>query len=166
MRFALAIPALLLLAACGSKEDTITVKDGNGEEATITTKSDDGETTITSDKGKVVINEGGAGASFPAFAPQYPGSTVMGSATFAGTGAEGGAGSMVTQQTSDAPDKVMAFYKAKVTEAGMKIGMETNTPEGGMLAVGTPGEKGGMMITVAKDGDSKTTIAFIGGNGK
>lgn len=73
---------------------------------------------------------------------------------------------MVTQRTGDDPAKVMAFYKGKLTEAGMKIGMETTTPEGGLLVVGTPGQDSGMMITVSKDGDGKTTVAFLGGQGK
>lgn len=160
---ALMLTPLLLLAACGSKEETITVKNGDGVETKITTEKDGGTTTLSSDKGNIVFKEGAEGASFPAYAPQYPGSEITSSANFTGTGSEGGSGSMVTQTTSDAPDKVMAFYKAKITEAGMKTNMETTTPEGAMMMVGDASGKSGMMITMSKGDDGKTTIAFMGG---
>jgi hypothetical protein len=162
MRYLILAPALLL-AACGSNDKTVTIKGDDGKDMTMTVGEDDGTTTIKTEDGEAVIRQGVAGAKFPAFAPQYPGSLVTASANFSGKDNE--SGSMVTQETTDTPDKVMAFYKGKLTEAGMKIAMETNTPEGGMMAVESKegGKKGGMMIIINKDAGGKTSITFTGG---
>jgi hypothetical protein len=162
----LALPALaLMISACGSKEQTITVQDGEGKDQTITTENDGDVLTVKSQDGSAVIRTGAEGANFPAYAPQYPGSEVTASANFSGK--DDASGSMITQSTTDPTDKVMAFYKAKVTEAGLKIAMESNTAEGGMMMVGSEGagEQVGMMIAVSKDGD-KTMITYTGGIGK
>ncbi len=162
MRILILAP-VLLLAACGSNDKTVTVKGEDGKDVTMTVGSEDETTTIKSEDGEAVIRKGAEGASFPEFAPQYPGSTVTASMNFSGKGDE--KGSMVTQETSDAPDKVMAFYKTKLTEAGKKIAMESKTAEGGLMAVeGSAGsQKGGMMIIIGKGEDGKTSIAFTGG---
>jgi hypothetical protein len=163
MMRALILIAPLVLAACGSNDKTITVKDGEGKDQTITVNERDATTTFKSEDGEAVIRQGAdaaAATNFPAHAPQYPGSTVTASATFSSK--DGEKGGMTSQETPDVPAKVMAFYKKKITDAGLKISMETTTPEGGMLAVESPGGKGGMMIIVNREGD-KTTIAYTSG---
>ncbi|HMT45017.1 MAG TPA: hypothetical protein PKA59_10710 [Chakrabartia sp.] len=163
MRALLLLP-LLALAACGSNEKEITIKDGEGGEQTVTVGKDDGTTTIKSEDGTAVVRTGAEGANFPPEAPQYPGSTVTASANFAGK--DGGSGLMATQETGDEPAKVLAFYKDKLAAAGRKIAMETNTGEGSMLIVeGAEGGKGeGMMIAVNKDA-GKTIVTITGGKG-
>jgi hypothetical protein len=165
---ALILMPLLLLAACGHKAQTITVDDGKGGKTAVGVAQDGGTTTIYSSDGKVEIKANPGSAAFPAFAPQYPGSKVVSSANFSGSDKNGGGvGTMITQETTDDPAKVMAFYKAKIAEAGMKTGMESTTPAGGLLMVGSgDGQKGaGMMITVSKSGE-KTMISYMGGHGQ
>lgn len=160
---ALILLAPIMLAACGSDEKTVTIKDGEGKDQTVTVNKDDATTTFKSEDGEAVIRQGAdaaAAANFPAHAPKYPGSTVTASASFSNK--EGESGGMVSQETGDAPAKVMAFYKDKITSTGKKIAMETTTPEGGMLVVEGPEGKGGMMIIISREGD-KTTIAYTAG---
>ena len=149
MRYALFLP-LLALAACGSNEKSFTVNDGEGSEQTVTVKEDDETTTIRSEDGEAVIQTGDVEAEFPVYAPQYPGSKVTASANFSNK--EGESGGAIVQETADMPDKVMAFYKDKLTSGGMKIGMETKTGEGGMFIVENPESNG-----------EQTTITFTGG---
>ncbi len=160
---ALILLAPLMLAACGSNDKTVTIKDGDGKDQTITVSEDDSTTTLKSEDGQAVIRQGddaAKGAAFPDHAPQYPGSAVKSSANFSGK--DGQSGAMVVQETSDAPDKVLAFYRDKVKAAGKKVSMETTTPEGGMIAVEDVGGKGGMMIMVGREGE-KTQISYLAG---
>jgi hypothetical protein len=167
MRTLILLP-VLLVAACSSKPATITVDDGKGGQKSIAVAQDGGTTTISSGDGKVEIKSNPGDVAFPAFAPQYPGSKVVGSASFSGSDKNGsGVGNMITQETTDEPAAVMAFYKGKIAEAGMKTSMETTTPAGGLLMVGSgEGQKGsGMMITISKSGE-KTMISYMGGHGQ
>lgn len=160
---AMILLAPLLLAACGSNEKTVTVKDSDGKDQTITVNKDDATTTFKSEDGEAVIRQGAdaaAAANFPAHAPKYPGSTVTASANFSNK--EGETGGMTSQETTDAPAKVMAFYKDRITASGKKVAMETTTAEGGMLVVEGDGGKGGMMIIVNRDAD-KTVITYTAG---
>lgn len=159
---ALILLAPLALAACGSNDKTITVKDSDGKDQTVTVNERDATTTFKSEDGEAVIRQGedaAAAANFPAFAPQYPGSKVTATANFSNK--EGEKGGMTSQETPDDAAKVMAFYKGKIAGAGIKTSMETNTPEGGMIVVEGPDSKGGMMIIISRDGD-KTTITYTG----
>lgn len=155
--------SLLALSACGSNDKTVTIKDGDGKDQTVTVSEDDATTTFKTEEGEAVIRQGddaASAANFPAHAPQYPGSTVKASANFSGK--DGKTGGMIAQETGDDTAKVMAFYKEKITAAGLKIGMETTTPDGGMMAVEAADGKGGMMIMVGREGD-KTTITYTAG---
>jgi hypothetical protein len=156
--------SVLALAACGKSDETkvtVTNSDGTTTEAKV---SSDGETTIVkAAEGELKIQQGGS-ANFPAFAPQYPGSNITATMTASSDGNKAGNGNMISQQTSDTPAEVMAFYKQKLVGAKMPIQMETTTPQGGMIAAGTEGENSGVMITVG-EADGKTTITMISGVG-
>jgi hypothetical protein len=156
-----AIAATLLISACGSNERSVTVTDDNGQDQTITVGQDDGTTTVKTESGSAEIKanaDGVSGAQFPAYAPQYPGSTVTSTANFAGK--EGESGAMTVQETADEPAKVMAFYKSKLTDSGQKVSLETTTPEGGMIGVEGKDSKSGMMIMVASS-EGKTSITYM-----
>ncbi len=161
--------ALLTLAACG-KSNSITVPDGKGGTAKIEASDAGGgqsKATITTDQGSMSFSSSTGSAKFTEFAPQYPGAKVLSSSTFnvnMGNQGTSDPGSSDTAQmvTSDAPEKVMAFYKAKLDAAKMPIAMQTNRPEGSMIMAMTADKKRTVMIsTSGKDG--KTEINLVVG---
>lgn len=165
MRAAILLVPALMLAACGSNEREITVKDADGTEKTVTMKSDGDDMTIKTEDGTAVVSNDGSNASFPAFAPQYPGSKIVGSAVFSSAKDEG-TGGFVTLETPDDPATVLAFYQAKVKAAGAKVAVQTMTDEGGMLVIASPdnSEKAGTVITVSK-AEGKTMVSYMGKQG-
>lgn len=161
----LLVSSALLVAACGSNERSIEVEDGNGESATVSVKGDGEKVTVQSAEGEVVYQQGAQGAVFPAYAPQYPGSTVTSSANF--EGAKGAQGATLTQQTGDGVDKVLAFYKKKVTAAGLKVVMEQSAGDTATLVAAKEGaNEMGVMISAAADGAGSTTISMSSGMGQ
>ena len=127
MRFltiAVAIAVAALVAGCDQHPDkTIKIK---GKDGNVTISGDSGHMTVKSDDGKtsVEINSNGLGnQKLPDFAPVYPGAQVKGSVTAPTEG-----GGTFSLETSDAPDKVIAFYKDKAKSAGLpeKLSMTIN----------------------------------------
>ncbi len=139
----------LLLAACGGSERTVTTDDGT---ATIRS-SDSGETTtatITGDRGNGTV-VAGSGAKWPddmpGWAPAYPGATVE--AVFSGSDASSSS-SVTSFTTSDAPDKVIAFYKERAAGAGLNQVSEMTTNDSRVLIAS--GEDGnGISITAGPE---------------
>ena len=153
------VMAGLLLGACGSNEKTYKVDDGNGSTATITTSDGDEVARIQTESASVVVRQGGKAASFPSYAPQYPGSTVVSSMDYQTD--QDGTGGNITIQTSDEVAKVMAFYKKSVASAGLKVVMETSTSAGSMLAASSKGDDNpDIMISAGRSDDGMTTVTL------
>jgi hypothetical protein len=150
---------LLALAACGKSEETITVKDEAGKEATAVIDKETNTTTIKSDGVEMTMSQGGK-VDFPAYAPQYPGSTIGGSTTSKSN--DGKSSQTFEVITSDKPADVLAFYKAKLIAGKRPIAMETSTPEGGMIMSGNSADS--VMVTVEVKND-KTVATIISGKG-
>ncbi|HTT97858.1 MAG TPA: hypothetical protein VMF58_07390 [Rhizomicrobium sp.] len=109
------------LTACG-KHDTKVYTDSKGNSVAMS-NSGDGHMTITGSNGEKVEIGAGSNAKMPSWLPLYSGAKVT--ASFTGQGKDGDAG-MVSFHTSDAPDAVIAFYKAKAAAAGMADTMNMN----------------------------------------
>lgn len=149
----------LLLAACGSNTETYKIEDGNGSTATITTSEDNEIARIKTKDASVVVRQGGKAVSFPSYAPQYPGSTVVSSMDYQTD--RDGVGGNITLQTPDDVAKVLAFYKKSISSAGLKVVMETNTDAGAMLAVSSKGnDNPDIMISAGRSDDGKTTVTL------
>ncbi len=156
----LMLASLLLLAGCGGNDGkTITVKDGD-RNVVINADSDDGVTTIrtTGDDGeKLVATINGEGAAWPAdaapYATAFPGAKVT--AVMASNAGEKGSASVVTFESGDAPDKVIAYYKALAAKAGLKENMTMNSG-GSSMFTATDGTKGNAFIVQASTSDGKT----------
>jgi hypothetical protein len=149
--------AVLALSACGKSDTTMTVKDpASGEKVDVTVnKADPGDMTIKSDNGTMVINSG-ADAKLPSGMIVYPGAEVQSSVN--ATNSEG-VGNMVMLKSKDAPEKILAFYKEKLTASGMKISMETSMPNGGMIIAGGEKDKPGAMVTAnAEKGETVISV--------
>ena len=160
MRLAIALLPLLALAACGKDTDTHTIKGENGATVTIETqKGADAPARIeaTNEKGeKTVATFGGEGAAWPANAPAY-GAAYPGGKVTAVMASDSGSnrGSVVTFETADAPDKVIAHYKALAQKAGLG---ETGSMAAGALQMFTATDKasGREMMVQASTGDGAT----------
>ncbi len=170
--------ALLALAACGgndaseaSKGEGKEVASGSvqteggeaqysvrqdGENSTVTVTGPDGKT------GKFMSGDGAAGF-LPDFAPLYPGAKVVGGA---GGDSSAGKGGMVSFETGDAPEKVVAWYRAAAEKAGLKIAGEMTTPE--MRMVAAQDEASGRSLQVhatVKEGGG-TNVSLIVSSGR
>lgn len=157
-RFVLAVSALVL-TGCGSSERSIEVKDPNGESATVSMKRDGEEVKVSTADGEVVFKGGGEGAQFPAYAPQYPGSTVVSSTNFSGI--KGAQGLTIIQQTSDELQKVVGFYRRSIGLAGMQIVTQQAASGSSTLVAAKPGEEGkGGMVYVVQEAPGETTISI------
>ena len=165
-KYGIAVLALAL-SACGGGEDVANVnidgKDvsikssGNGEDANISIKGANGETAT--------INTGAAAASgaMPAGVAAYPGAK----STVTMTGSEGGKkGGMAVLETPDAPDKVIAFYKAEAARMGFTQEVSEINSNSDGEAASTYTAKGsdgtGLVVTAALN-DGKTIITIMGG---
>lgn len=171
----LAGAAFLALAACGGNDaseaskgegkevasGSVDTADGeaqysvrqDGENSTVTVTGPDGQT------GKFMSGE--AAANFlPDFAPLYPGAKVVGGA---GGDSSTGKGGMINFETGDAPEKVIAWYKAAAEKAGLKVAGEMTTPE--MRMVAAQDEASGRSLQVhasAKEGGGSTASLIAG----
>ena len=162
-RAAIAAALLLGLAACGEKEQASgTVVGADGEKATYKVTEKDGESklTIKSDKGTAEISTGKDGTALPAGLALYPGATVTSSMRMTG-GEKGESGTVLSFESADTPDKIVAFYRAAAEKAGYKIGSEMKTGEMEML-VGKNAASEGFTLTASREGD-KTNVSMIGG---
>lgn len=119
--------------------------DDKGENKTITVQTGEGKGTIS------VTEKGDVPQNLPSYVPPYPGAKYEGSfaSDMQGT-AEMGAvsGGMMSFQTNDSADKVLAFYKDALSRAGLKDSAS--------------GDMGGMkMVSFTKGDDSQQGVQVM-----
>ncbi|MCW3836327.1 hypothetical protein ACFQ1E_11130 [Sphingomonas canadensis] len=107
-------------------------------------------------------------AEAPAYLPAYPGA-MMGNFK-PGTGATA-AGATITFTTSDAPEKVVEFYKSRAEGAGYKQVSDNSTDSAGaknrIVALEDKGTKRSMSIfTNASQGMTSVSLIFSGEKAK
>lgn len=153
----LALSSLLALAACGGNERRQTIVTDKGK-AEITTRDDGQATTmnVTGDDGAVASFAAGDGARWPSqwpdFAPAYPGAKVQSS--MAGSSKDG-TGGMVSFSTSDPAEKVLDFYKARASAAGIKTVMTAE--QGNSRSFSAGDEASGRSLNVSATSEGGTT---------
>lgn len=157
---ATALALLLVLSACGSKDEQET-KIGD---ATYKVSEADGKSTLTVETkdGKAQIVSGEGAAALPAGLALYPGATVVSSTRITGDGAEKG-GTLLSFETTDATGQVVAFYKDAAQKAGYKIEGEMKMGEMEMLTA-KQADEAGFTLTANRE-EGKTTVSLIGGAG-
>jgi hypothetical protein len=101
------------LVGCGKSSTKIY---SNGKDSVAVSQSGDHMTFTGSNGEKAEFGSGAAAANMPSYLPLYPGAKVT--ASFAGSGKDG-SGGVVTFEAKAAPADIIAFYKPKVTAAGM-----------------------------------------------
>lgn len=115
MRFPVIFLPLIILSACGSGDErTVTVPDGEGGEAQITTSTDGGDGgtfKAETDEGTMVATTGDkASGKLPYGLSVYPGAKVTMDVQGSDKGT-GNSGSMVSFSTDASPQKVMEHYR-------------------------------------------------------
>jgi len=118
------------------------------------------------EKGQVSTFVAGAGApkDMPAWLPAYPGATVEGG--FASKSAEGSTQTFGVT-TTDAVDKVLAFYQDQLKNNGLTVLQPTTVAVGGQTSTGTliadsPDRKRHVQVFVQTAGDkTKAAVTYI-----
>jgi len=142
---------------------TITIRDKTTGKV-VTMSFDDakkGKFSFQADDGnqKASIEVGGGDAKVPSDIPVYPGAKVEGNFTVTGNDAKGeGTASQFQFTTSDAPAKVLAFYHEKLEGSGMKMALNTTTPDGGMLMAEDDAQGRAITVIIGKNGE-QTSIS-------
>lgn len=170
MRQLVPLFALLALTACGKEKDTTTITTADGNEVKITSESEsNGESgTITFEgkdgEGKITFGDAAAKQGLPLGLPVYPGGEVNG-AFMGGNSGDGSAGGMATVVTSDAPAKVVAFYKAEAEKRGLKIETQASS-SANMASFTAKGDGNASLVVTATPADNGGTAATIIGGSK
>lgn len=136
-----------LLAACGPQQKS--------EDAPAASQPAAPVVTVTSPAAQVNVADGSAvtGGGLPAFAPAYPGGTVVTTMTAAEAGKHGG---VYAFTTSDAVDKVFTFYRSKAERGGLAT--QTNVETAGARVYAAQGAAGDVAVTAAPQGENSTYV--------
>jgi hypothetical protein len=118
--------------------------------------------THGADGKNATVEFGGTGGKLPSWVPVYPGSE--GRAKFAMRGTTDGqeeAGSFVFT-TSDDVARVKSYYTDKCKDMGMKLNLDTTTPDGGMIvAVEEGAHERSLMVTVGgHSGETTVNVTY------
>lgn len=126
------------------------------------TKDGGGTMTVTGANGQTATFGAGAGAGkAPSWLPVYPGAAVTGNYDADTTESHAGA---ITVTSSDALDKVMAFYEDKLKADGFKVEKLTlggSVGSGGTVTGATAGDKRTVSIVLSSaDGKTQAMVTF------
>lgn len=100
-------------------------------------------------------------AALPDYLPDYPNSTRVEVPNLGAPGTDSRSGNAIAMETSDSPDQVAQFYRARFAAAGVPVRADTANAQGGLISVGRDGERGAM-LTISRIGD-RTRIGVIRG---
>ena len=152
MKKAAVVAAILLAAAACRKREYV---GPNGEKVEYDSKGKN--VTVKMADGSVAVSGEGVKLpeDFPKDVPLYPGATLSSAVTAARSET---AGHLLTFQTSDAPEKVGAFYKSKFST--WKVKMEMSSGGGKVLLLQSPDEKRSLTVVANPAGGGQTTVSL------
>ncbi|MXP09919.1 hypothetical protein [Pseudoblastomonas halimionae] len=130
---AIAVTALFgLLAACGGSEDDTTTVTTPESDVVIDDSGDGEQVRITSKDGESIkiAKRGGNDAKWPQGFSPYPGATVTSDITMGG-GPQ--SGQIITFESDDSAEEIVAFYRRQAEAAGFGIKMDLKVETGRML---------------------------------
>lgn len=138
------------------EKKTMVVLDENGKAATVklSGEGDKGILEVQSADGSFKLG-GGTGDQMPSWVPVYPGSSPAG--TFSAENKDGKQGGF-TFKTSDAPNKVAAFYQEKLKAAGFTINLTTLGDQGGMVIAEDASKTRTATVTVSAEGGGSSVM--------
>jgi hypothetical protein len=138
--------------------------DADGQKTNIdidATEENGGQIKVETDQGTATFGAGGGQGKAPDWVPSYPGGRTEGLANIEAKGEKSGT---FTLRTSDAPDTVMAFYEAKLKEAGFEVqkaSLSYNGAPSGTLTATADHEKRQLSITAAaQDGETQALVTY------
>jgi len=119
---------------------------------------DGGVTLHARDHGKDAIVQFGGNGKLPSWVPVYPGSESRSTFSVRGT-SDGSEGGNFTFTTPDDPEHVKTFFSDKIRDLGMKVNVDTSTPEGGMIvAADEGGDQRSLSIVLGGGHSGETTV--------
>jgi hypothetical protein len=150
--FTLLLLGALVAVGCGRSK---TYSGPNGEKVTVSKDGGSVEVNATGEDGsKIQFSSSEKGVAlpgdFPKDVPVYPGATVMSSVNSKD-------GVMLTLQTTDAAEKVDAFYVKNLKDQGWNSETSMKTPQG--TNYGNKKEKRSLNVSI--NGGDKTMIMLI-----
>lgn len=161
MRLSLALSGLMLLASCSP--DAAAPPEAAVEAAAPEAETPAGAApSATLSTGDTTLKMGAAAQDvvYPAGAPAYPGSTVIGSMKLDPVRAGSPGQLQIYAETTDDPLVAAEFYRAAMAEAGFAIGNDFVNAQGGVLQAKTAtGEPGAMVQFAVAEGKTVLTIA-------
>lgn len=129
------------------------------DEGTASLSAEEGSFTATGPDGQTTV--WGAAAEHPDWAPAYTGTTPVGVAS---VNSQESLGGMFSMETPDAPDKVLTWYKGKLSDAGFSETSSTSTSADGgsmhIVSMRNEEKKQDVTLTVVTSaGESGTKIS-------
>ena len=118
----------------------------------------DGGVTITArgaDGKNATVEFGTSVGKLPSWVPSYPGMNAR--ATFTVKGSGEGEGANFTFTTSDSPSEVLAFYRDKCKDLGLKVDITAGTWDGGTMVAADEAERRSLTV-IAGGGSRRTTV--------
>jgi hypothetical protein len=103
------------------------------------------------------VRIGGAG-KLPSWVPVYPGSEGHSKWAMSGTADSGEEGGSFIFTTSDGVDRVKSFYMDKCKDMGMKVNLDTTTPDGGMIVAADEGDHQRSVSVIVGGHTGETTV--------
>jgi hypothetical protein len=157
MRF---VPFLMLAAllaafpACAKKSSPTTAPGASTPQTSVQ------QATVQTNEGKVTM---GQGAVDPASLglPVYPGATPSEAGSYSLTAQQGSA-QIVTIETKDPFDKVVAYYKANLPAGTQTVVAGAGTAATAQFAVGKSTDKVHKQIIIAQSGDTVRITMLVG----
>jgi hypothetical protein len=140
---------------------TVTLRDRRtGKEMTLTfdqARTGNFRFEADEDNGKkAVVELGGDAEKIPADVPVYPGAKVQATFEVDGDGAKGQGAYEYEFSTPDAPAKVVAWYHKRFEEAGLKLALHNDSPDGGMLVAEDDANRRTLRVIVSRDSGGTT----------
>lgn len=147
-RVIIGLSLVALLAACGPQKKS-------EDAAASASATAGGGAAVAGPAAEVNVADGAVvtGGALPAFAPQYPGGTVVTSMTAAENGKHGG---VYAFTTTDAVDKVFTFYRSKAERGG--LASQANIETAGARVYSAQGPGGDVAVTAAPQGENTTYV--------
>ena len=108
--------------------------------------------------GKDAVVQFGGSGKLPSWVPVYPGSE--GKSTFAvrGSADSGAEGGSFVFTTRDDAARVKSFYSDKATGMGMKVNLDTTTPDGGMIVAVDEGDHQRSLSVIIGHSSDETSV--------
>lgn len=163
--FLMPVGALALLAGCGESAEEAAVRQATNGEVDVS-RDGDGTVTYSTDDGEARITTGDLGDAAPAGLPRYPGADTSRGVNIDASGRNGGSGQISSFQTSDPPDRVIAFYRAALERQGYEITATMDMGQSKTITATRENGNDGVHVSATGVGGQGTTVSIIAGGGR